>query len=1003
MPPRKTRTDFYKFHYRSQLSVTETRTQRKARLDCLKRVKAEVSNRPSRNINGATNQDQNVEESASRPEVEQETDDQNPLGFSKNSPWEDNDVIMNEEEAASLARIRSLHQQLIQQQKNRNWIDLMGALFPVYLYLKKQTLNWTLPCAFDDFSSLVCNCTPDQYKPRDVDLIDLMGQKRAKFVFCSCTPDPVRLLANGYLSSTPIFPQTAFSVRLLNFYDLLWNFCNVHTTSFCKALQRWNESISMRLSVKTSSKPRELRRNLAASIDVYRNLKSMQRNLVHTVTSTNKQDILAQRSCPACFGVTLPVNDAVTSEDDSARPNNNNNVSTQSSDTNKVFICLDGNFQHRHHERASKNYVEIKNQTFFIPPEDIETSNVEIREAEIAKRVSQKAKDNCTQQHKAADDRRNASSWKGCDDTGLFGCCCRHDSVILFCNIHKTGEGRGLPMSILKQLFDDINPNVQLGVLYDIGCTLEKFFKARGLLSNQLPRMSFATAVFHSYVHDWPCQLEFNPRYNEGWGLTDGEGLERLWSDYSPLVGPLRHVTRNRRFGSLSHRTFFRNMRGIENLLLVLKRKFTHAIATKMESEGVIQKLLCEKNPHDSVEYFTVDFFRAQWQNQRLFELNRSQNERAQLEEQAQFVERGEALKSLAESLVAHLENPPPNAEAEHALKTLEQIRELRKQQDKESENLGSFFSAEPGIDRNPEKERRLALLWSAKTALYKCAVQIQGETQPLRDSKSRGQRLGTVLKEKIFDALARRKKTATRFLKIFCDRRIDYLKNHAPDELSRPENKAIGYDDFIKLPLDDPFWNDGSMCMCKEPWAVNPTVRSGIHAVLRLDRAKEELVQLTNELRRCLSWGIHHRNQLKLCIDQCVFNTVNEKLKSNLENLFGEVTYQSRKIVGDELESVQKEHENLLLSWHQSVNEILLLGFVNRSILPDEWFALVQFLQQSTVKDFIEDSVDLLLEETVLNDQDSDGESLDEEANNTANPSEHRLPDEDNGQPGEI
>ncbi|OAV94301.1 hypothetical protein PTTG_27036 [Puccinia triticina 1-1 BBBD Race 1] len=770
-----------------------------------------------------------------------------------------------------------------------------------------------------------------------------MGQKRAKFVFCSCTPDPVRLLANGYLSSTPIFPQTAFSVRLLNFYNLLWNFCNVHTTSFCKTLQRWNESISMKLSVKTSSKPRELRRNLAASIDVYRNLKSMQRNLVHTVTSTNKQDILAQRSCPACFGVTLP-----------------------SSDTNKVFICLNGNFQHRHHKRASKNYVEIKNQTFFIPPEDIETSNVEIREAEIAKRVSQKAKDNCTQQHKAADDRRNASSWKGCDDTGLFGCCCHHDSVILSCNIHKTGEGRGLPMSILKQLFDDINPNVQLGVLCNIGCTLEKFFKARGLLSNQLPQMSFATAVFHSYVHDWPCQLEFNPWYNEGWGLTDGEGLERLWSDYSPLVGPLRHVTRNRRFGSLNHWTFFRNMRGIENLLLVLKRKFTHAIATKMESEGVIQKLLCEKNPHDSVEYFT--------QNQRLFELNRSQNKRAQLEEQAQFFERGEALKSLAESLVAHLENPPPNAEAEHALKTLEQIRELRKQQDKEAENLGSFFSAEPGIDRN---QRRLALLWSAKTALYKCAVQIQGETQPLRDSKSRGQRLGTVLKEKIFDALARRKKTATRFLKIFCDRRIDYLKNHAPDELSWPENKAIGYNDFIKLPLDNPFWNNGSMCMCKEPWAVNPTVQSGIHAVLRLNCAKEELVQLTNELRRCLSWEIHHCNQLKLCIDQ--------------------------KIVGDELESVQKEHKNLLLSWHQSVNEILLLGFVNRSILPDEWFALVQFLQRSTVKDFIEDSVDLLLEETVLNHQDSDGESLDEEANNTANPSEHRLPDEDNGQPGKI
>jgi hypothetical protein len=127
-------------------------------------------------------------------------------------------------------------------------------------------------------------------------------------------------------------------------------------------------------------------------------------------------------------------------------------------------------------------------------------------------------KDRCTEQHKASDDRRNASTWKGCDDTGLFGCCCRHDSVIYFCNIHKSGEGRGLPMSLLKRLLGELSPNIQLRVLYDIGCTLGKFFKSQNLLTDQLPRMKFATAVFHSYVHDWACQLKFNPQYNNGWG-----------------------------------------------------------------------------------------------------------------------------------------------------------------------------------------------------------------------------------------------------------------------------------------------------------------------------------------------------------------------------------------------------------------------------------------------------------------------------------------------------
>jgi hypothetical protein len=63
----------------------------------------------------------------------------------------------------------------------------------------------------------------------------------------------------------------------------------------------------------------------------------------------------------------------------------------------------------------------------------------------------------------------------------------------------------------------------------------------------------FATAVFHSYVHDWPCQLQFNPQYNVGWGLTDEEGLERLWSYLSALVGPLRYTTRNHRLSAINH------------------------------------------------------------------------------------------------------------------------------------------------------------------------------------------------------------------------------------------------------------------------------------------------------------------------------------------------------------------------------------------------------------------------------------------------------------------
>ncbi|KAH9459005.1 hypothetical protein Pst134EA_019157 [Puccinia striiformis f. sp. tritici] len=892
----RSKTDLNAFHHGSRLPSTETRTQKAFRKAFEKRTKAEIG-QLFRRKRQRTDDAADLHEETQVPSHSNAETKGQLLGFSESSEWEDTGKIMNESEAATQAQMRSRHQELIQQQKYQNWKDVLGPLFPTYLSLKKTTKNWTLPCAMDNFSTLVCKCSADKFVVREVDLVDIM----------------VHLLTSGYLASTPSLPQTAFSLRLLNFYDLMWNICNSHKTPFTKVLRRWNESRSARLCTKNSSKPRDLRQNFSASIDVYRILRSMQRKLVQTVTSITNQDVLAQRSCPACFGVSLPMttlvnvsqqgpnpdsnppqsgptsdsnqpqlapnpdlntpeaapnpdlnllqprsnpdlnpdrgltqpptrsqpailppslvqdtlqqsnlNEAVTHPAQSTQPGVNLNQLPP--DNNKIHLCLDGNFQHRHHERSTKNYIQVEGQPLFIRPEEIAESNEEILEGERAQRVSKKAKDRCTEQHKAADDRRNASSWKGCDDTGLFGCCCRHDSVIYFCNIHKTGEGRALPMSILKRIFGEINPNVQLGVLYDIGCTLKKFFQSRALLTEFAPRMDFATAVFHSYVHDWPCQLQYNPRYNQGWGLTDGEGLERLWSYLSPLVSPLRYATRNHRVGAINHRSLFHNELGIENIVVTLKRKTIHAMATKIHSQKIISKLYLDQNLHQAGQFFTETFFRAQWQRQRDFEINRSQVDRDKKEEQARFFERGEDLKSLAELFVANMSTPSSHSDPRHALKILQEIRELQKQHDEESKKLGSYFVTFAGTTRNTEQERRLGLLWSAKTALYKCAVQIQGETQPLRDSKSRAERLGTVLKEKIFGALGRRRTAVTKVLQTFCDRRTDYLTNHAPDQLGRPENQPIDYDEFKKLQLDDERFGTTVICACPKthgPWIL--------------------------------------------------------------------------------------------------------------------------------------------------------------------------------------
>lgn len=53
-------------------------------------------------------------------------------------------------------------------------------------------------------------------------------------------------------------------------------------------------------------------------------------------------------------------------------------------------------------------------------------------------------------------------------------------------------------------------------------------------------RLLFATSAMHAYGHRWACQIVYNPRIRVGLGLTDGEGVERLWSRLRKLIGITR-------------------------------------------------------------------------------------------------------------------------------------------------------------------------------------------------------------------------------------------------------------------------------------------------------------------------------------------------------------------------------------------------------------------------------------------------------------------------------
>ena len=44
-----------------------------------------------------------------------------------------------------------------------------------------------------------------------------------------------------------------------------------------------------------------------------------------------------------------------------------------------------------------------------------------------------------------------------------------------------------------------------------------------------LEKCNIGTPIFHAYAHEANCQHRYNPRALTGFGLADGENIERLW------------------------------------------------------------------------------------------------------------------------------------------------------------------------------------------------------------------------------------------------------------------------------------------------------------------------------------------------------------------------------------------------------------------------------------------------------------------------------------------
>ncbi|KAI7938710.1 hypothetical protein MJO28_014289 [Puccinia striiformis f. sp. tritici] len=812
------------------------------------------------------------------------------------------------------AAIRNRDRNASHQRKDDAWQKLMGKLFPVYMWLKVKTQNWTATNALDSFSTKFCKCGPNTPRIKQwIDLVDITGQQRMHFTFCKCIPRPVQILANGFLASSPSEPTAGFSMRLLAYHNHAWHHSNVRMAPFSETQQLFNEERSETLWNKSQTAGRDLQTCLGQAILTYHNLLEMNLNLIQSLLGLSDLQKLASGTCPGCFG-----------------PSSQTGIYRLTSVANRLNISFDGNFQQRHQKAAGRNAVELKIPDMFTQPADLDRVKEYIANQEQVHKINKKA-DKCAASHKAGNDNRNETTWKACDDTGLMGACCRHDSVIYLTNIEGTGENRALPLVILERIINTIEAGRPIGVLYDLGCSLDKFIKLRDIWPESRSRLSFGTSVFHAYVHEWPCQVKYNPRYQQGWGLSDGESLERLWSALSPLVSPLRYATRNNRLGALAHRCKHRNKHSVTKLASWLRKKFDQALVRRDTEKDVISRLVQIRNPNaDGQQGYTVQFFRTQWEDQVRVALDKEDDAIGQTN-LATFYENEEVLNEYRDQ-VRSGSWPATLFELNNIIST---ITEREAAQHKLAALLGKDYEHLRGT-RTTEMGM-LTLLWRAKSELFAMAVDVRAERQPLISTES-GNILGTRLKEKIMAAIKRRSKPVDVVIKTFNLRRREYLAKFNPSQLRLPENRDLTLAEFQSMDLDDPLWNDGHFYHARAPWATDPLVRGGIRSVLLLDRVEEEIELLTQELDRAISWAHDYRRSILSTIAEIEL-AAEEPVDSHLN-----------------------EHERLMVGWMVDVEFLWMKTRCQYTKNEHRWFEVIATIKRKLVgRDmaFIDDALE--------------------------------------------
>ncbi|KAF7977559.1 hypothetical protein HWV62_3356 [Athelia sp. TMB] len=744
------------------------------------------------------------------------------------------------------------------------WMNIIPTLVDDYIHYANITMGKPPGPSPEEIFREGCVCHDEKLKVVTLTCLYVDYYRIVKVYGCLCSPLHRQLVKNGLFPAAPSQPNIAVSLELLGLYRALFERSCDAVNALAQALHTHYTRRGFHIvNNKGDFVQDPHRRALANAVQWHDNLQIQVQKRVDAAvdeaaasikaskagTTADSPDGSGQRTeasrllqsrCPACFS--------------------RRKWGTSFNEGGDFHASTDGNFHHRH-QTSSGDGPYFYDPLYFLSKEEVDRVGERIEAARkktphtYVSKVPQEAIDECEGSHAAANSNKQKTDMGHFDDTGIAALVCRHGIPIFMANIDTPGEQQKYAIALIERVFAELPPEATGMFLYDVGCVLDiSVHKFDILPQGILERVMFATTAMHAYAHQWSCQLWYNPRLKPGLALSDGEGVERLWSRLRRLIGITRTSGRRRRLWLLDRQLHFIASDMRDDLDDWIRRKLSGKL-------GVVQQTVESQKTLDSCA-IPEEELREQWSMQIKAQTSLRAHAPQRLRKQVDTVL---ALQEDVAAVQVKIDDARSTlAEAGASRGSKQSLKTLCNHQEKLLAGVDALYASLNVHEQFPELEgvdaefvRTLLLARDLKINIRKRAIGSFLEWEKLDQAVGgKHQALGTKMHQRTRAAITKRTPALMRAIRTFNKYCAKLSDLHDPSwSIPVPAPLPTFLADLRdRSDLLEDVWISRREAITPR-WLAEFNVRDGIRALLKKDRCLEERRRLGDEADGLCRW----------------------------------------------------------------------------------------------------------------------------------------------------